>query len=315
MATEELTFLLIGIIILVFVFDYITKKHKMSKNLEIEKYKYEENKRYFTKIKKIIFVVIVSLPLVLILNKYFKNQSLFDKNDHINFVKHLLNKSIHISKLEIRNDIFYLKNIEFNGIVTDGKRSFGYSKKGKKEGNWIYYFDNSKIKEKGFYTNNIKDGNFINFNEFGDTLSIGYYRNDLKNGKWIIYDRKNGHKPYKLIGQFTDGIKTGEWEEFSPENNLWGKYSFYDNGSVYTATYFFNRYSNNEYNPNPSLIMFFKKKYIDFKNYPEKNIMLNFRGDFSSDITFCGYCNKINGTKSEVDGKLILGDINNCICN
>lgn len=65
MATEELTYLLLGIIILVFLIDFLIKKGRKSKEAEIEKIETNEKKRFSKKGKKYLIVSIITLIFTL----------------------------------------------------------------------------------------------------------------------------------------------------------------------------------------------------------------------------------------------------------
>ena len=102
---------------------------------------------------------------------------------------------------------------EFNSIPFTGKvigKEIGLIKKGKKEGYWVGYDDNGKIK----YTVNFKNGDWDvgSYNGHGTyTFSSGdQYVGKFKDGKY------NGQGTYtfssgdKYIGQWKNNIRTGE---------------------------------------------------------------------------------------------------------
>ena len=62
------------------------------------------------------------------------------------------------------------------------KKSEGQYNKGKKNGKWLYYFLNSKTKEKRFYIDGNKDGLWEKFDVDGSIKQTESYQN----GKWII---------------------------------------------------------------------------------------------------------------------------------
>ncbi|MBI2967854.1 MAG: toxin-antitoxin system YwqK family antitoxin [Bacteroidetes bacterium] len=71
----------------------------------------------------------------------------------------------------------------------DGNLRFeGEYRGGKKNGIWIYYFQNCNKWSEGSYKNGLADGKFSVWRENGSLRYEGYFSNGKKLGAWKFYD-------------------------------------------------------------------------------------------------------------------------------
>ncbi len=87
---------------------------------------------------------------------------------------------------------------------------------GKKDGEWLKYFESGKISLRSFYTNGILNGKLEVWFENGRPQYSGFYKNNLREGKWIIY-REDGSVRYEInytAGNTNDSQMEKDAEEF-----------------------------------------------------------------------------------------------------
>jgi len=115
-----------------------------------------------------------------------------------------------------------------------------FDKKGK-QGEWVYYHDNRKIREKTAYKDGKAEGTFFYFGNEGNLLREGTYKDDKKQGLYTYYDIygcKDVEEFYEagvLNGPFTTYHKNGEAKVKGNFKNdvLDGKYiRYYEDGTV-----------------------------------------------------------------------------------
>jgi len=106
-------------------------------------------------------------------------------------------------------------------------------KEGRRQGQWIDYHDNGKIKSKGSFVNGFPVGEFIYFNEKGvlyaksvysenridatteiysengNVVAKGFYKNKKRNGEWLYFDENQGVTI--LIENYLNGVLNGRW--------------------------------------------------------------------------------------------------------
>ena len=66
----------------------------------------------------------------------------------------------------------------------------GEYKKNKRDGKWIYYYNNGNIWSEGFFKDGKSDGKRITHYENGKIFYEGYYQEDRRVGIWKFYDEK-----------------------------------------------------------------------------------------------------------------------------
>ena len=83
-----------------------------------------------------------------------------------------------IDELELRNGLFYQKSSDkpFTGKVS-GKED-GEIIEGKREGTWIFYYENGVLKFKGNYKQEKANGIWVHYSENGQLLSKGNWKDD-----------------------------------------------------------------------------------------------------------------------------------------
>jgi antitoxin component YwqK of YwqJK toxin-antitoxin module len=63
-----------------------------------------------------------------------------------------------------------------------------YWKDGLREGSWIQYFDDGKVKLQGNYKNDLKEGPITVYYPSGQKFNTGQYVHGYPDGKWLSYD-------------------------------------------------------------------------------------------------------------------------------
>ena len=88
-----------------------------------------------------------------------------------------LGEEVTMDDLVEREGIWYKKftDVPFTGKTTGQKQ--GTFKNGKKEGPWIEYWTNGRLKYKGFYKNGKREGPWVGYHKNRQLLSKGNYKN------------------------------------------------------------------------------------------------------------------------------------------
>lgn len=81
-----------------------------------------------------------------------------------------------------------------------------YDNKGRKSGEWIWFYITGDTMMIENYTDGELDGEFIEFDEDGRIVSQGTFVEGSEEGKWTYYN--NG---YTEKGSYYDGMRQGEW--------------------------------------------------------------------------------------------------------
>ena len=66
----------------------------------------------------------------------------------------------------------------------------GEYRNNKRDGKWIYYYNNGNLWSEGFFKNGKSDGKRITHYENGKIFYVGYYQEDRRVGVWKFYDEK-----------------------------------------------------------------------------------------------------------------------------
>ena len=66
----------------------------------------------------------------------------------------------------------------------------GEFKEKKRDGKWIYYYENGNVWSEGFFKDGKSDGKRTTHYENGKIFYEGYYREDKRVGVWKFYDEK-----------------------------------------------------------------------------------------------------------------------------
>ncbi|MGV3458865.1 MAG: tetratricopeptide repeat protein [Flavobacterium sp.] len=113
----------------------------------------------------------------------------------------------------------------FNGdVLTDGKFT-----KGKKTGEWIYFYRNGLPKSKEMYENDVQKGKSVNYATDGRTKAITNYVNDTIQGVLENYDSGRLASMYHYKG----GDANGPAKTFHEDGKLYSE-SFYIDGELYS---------------------------------------------------------------------------------
>jgi antitoxin component YwqK of YwqJK toxin-antitoxin module len=79
----------------------------------------------------------------------------------------------------IRETTYYPnKQVQMDGTYKDNKR----------EGKWMYWYENGKPWSEGFFKNGKSDGKRITYFENGKVRYEGIYKEDMRVGKWRFFD-------------------------------------------------------------------------------------------------------------------------------
>ena len=163
-------------------------------------------------------------------------------------------KDVDYTDLVKRDGLWYEKFTDkpFTGKVTGAKIEFdgtyrhfpiqGKIKKGKKEGEWLSYYENGQLKEK----RNFKDGKLnserLVYYENGQLSYKSNYKDGKQHGEEISYMPNN---PLLFIRNYEDGKEDGEWLQYDKYNGqlldknnykdgkIEGKqFTYYENGQI-----------------------------------------------------------------------------------
>ena len=87
-----------------------------------------------------------------------------------------------------RGGVHYKKftDVPFTGKVTG--RGKGKLKNGKREGLWVFYWDNGQLNSKGTYKNGKEEGPWVEYHENGQLNSKVTYKNGKEEGPWVWYN-------------------------------------------------------------------------------------------------------------------------------
>jgi len=66
----------------------------------------------------------------------------------------------------------------------------GEYKENKRDGKWIYYYENGNVWSEGFFKNGKSDGKRVTHYENGHIFYIGFYQEDRRVGTWKFFDEK-----------------------------------------------------------------------------------------------------------------------------
>lgn len=98
--------------------------------------------------------------------------------------------------------IFYYPN---GNIEQKGK----YSKTGKATGEWKWYYESGKLLREEIYKGGKREGLMKEYKEDGSIITKGEYVDDMKEGSWY-YEIEN----YKEIGNYRDGMPDSIWKAY-----------------------------------------------------------------------------------------------------
>ena len=98
--------------------------------------------------------------------------------------------------------IFYYPNgkIEQKGL---------YDKKGRPKGAWKWYYENEALMREEFYVNGKREGPMTDYGEDGKVLTKGEYFDNMQEGLWV-YETPE----YKELGKFTGDKQDSVWRSY-----------------------------------------------------------------------------------------------------
>ena len=108
-----------------------------------------------------------------------------------------------------RDYIYYKKFTEtpFTGKVSGKKQ--GEMKNGIKEGEWVNYHKNGKLRSKGSYKNGKKEGGWVSYHENGQLWNKGSYKNGKYENDWVWYT-EDGEIWMAKAGTYKNGKKVSD---------------------------------------------------------------------------------------------------------
>jgi antitoxin component YwqK of YwqJK toxin-antitoxin module len=122
------------------------------------------------------------------------------------------------------NDLFEIKGIYYNKLTEvpftgkiDGKTK-GSFKNGKRDGSWLSYWANGKLKSKGNYKNDNLEGSWTEYYDNGQLFYKGKYKDWLEEGYWVMY-WENGQ--LKSKGNYKRGSQEGSWIYYNEDGTIW----------------------------------------------------------------------------------------------
>lgn len=66
----------------------------------------------------------------------------------------------------------------------------GFYINGKREGQWVSFFENGQKQSEGFFKNGLRDGKALVYYQNGQLYYEGYYKDGKEVGKWIFFDQQ-----------------------------------------------------------------------------------------------------------------------------
>ena len=117
-------------------------------------------------------------------------------------------KDINSDELIKRDGLYYekFKDVPFTGDVV-GKEQ-GKISKGKREGEYLTYYENGQLKYKSNYKEGVLEGEWLYYHDNGQLRFKENYKDGKLEGEWLYY-HDNGQLRFKR--NWKDGKKEGEW--------------------------------------------------------------------------------------------------------
>ena len=116
------------------------------------------------------------------------------------------------------NGLYYKisRDIPFNGVIHG--QNHGSFKNGSRHGQWVYHYDNGRVKSEGNYKLGKKEGTWVGYYHNGKIFYEGAYLDGIKEGLWVSFydDEKVFYR-----GQYKAGKEDGPWIGFNPDGSSW----------------------------------------------------------------------------------------------
>jgi len=140
-------------------------------------------------------------------------------------------KEIVITEAEISSDLFYTED---NLIPFSGKCKVVYSntglikeiltyRKGRLDGDALFYYQNGNIKWKGSYKDGSISGTWEYRDENGKLMYLVNYKQDTLDGEFVSYHPYGG---VKEKGHYLNNSRKGEWIVYSEKGKVTSKMSY-----------------------------------------------------------------------------------------
>jgi uncharacterized protein len=128
--------------------------------------------------------------------------------------------------------------IRSEGIYTDGIRTgewvfyFAngmveqrgtYDLRGREQGRWIWYYDNGNLRREEHYLNGVQHGGMVEYDEEGEIMAKGEFIEGEEDGEWFYQN-----EGYRQEGPFVEGVPDGEWIHYYPDGTPGFRGSFID---------------------------------------------------------------------------------------
>jgi uncharacterized protein len=127
-------------------------------------------------------------------------------------------------EVSLQKKPFQIANLDGNVIVS------GNYDKGKKNGEWNYYFSNGYVRIKENNIADLQQGLSYNYNRTGELNSISNYKDDKINGLYEVYD--NGI--LSNIYYYSNGTQNGPFTAYYPNGKVKVE-GFYKNGELHNS--------------------------------------------------------------------------------
>jgi antitoxin component YwqK of YwqJK toxin-antitoxin module len=111
-------------------------------------------------------------------------------------------KGLYANDKRIGEWIFYYPNKQ---IEQKGK----YDKKGRAQGEWNWYYENGALMRQEFYIDNKRDGMMTEYTEDGKVITKGEFIDDMQEGLWV-YETPE----YKEIGKYVNDKPDSLWKRY-----------------------------------------------------------------------------------------------------
>ena len=149
--------------------------------------------------------------------------------------------SITLDDLVEREGLYYKQftDVPFTGEVTGEEQ--GSFKSGKKDGSWLWYWDNGQLRSKVNYKDGKREGASVAYYDNGQLRAKGNFKDGKRDGVGVIY-RGNGHLEAKFNyengklevafvrywengqlrakGNFKNGKKDGVWAIYNEDGTV-----------------------------------------------------------------------------------------------
>jgi antitoxin component YwqK of YwqJK toxin-antitoxin module len=132
--------------------------------------------------------------------------------------------------------VTYLK-----GYITDIENINRLDAKGKKQGKWVFFYDEGSVRLEGTYRNDLENGYFKEYSRDGNLVSTTKYIDGVLQEspeELAKLDIKTDYYPdgkVKIVASYKDGVPEGVRREYSPEGEIVKSYVFKSGNVVGTG--------------------------------------------------------------------------------